>query len=82
MTNEIVSVPLRCPIRTTTEILGRKWKLLIFLQSPNQPFKLSELKRQIPDISEKILFQELKILSDNSLVKYINFGEVPTKSKI
>ena len=82
MTNEIVSVPLRCPIRTTTELLGRKWKLLIFLQSPNQPFKLSELKRQIPNISEKILFQELKILSDSGSVKRINFYEVSIKSKI
>ena len=38
---------------------------------------LSKLKRQIPDISEKMLIQELKIWSASGLVKRINFGEGP-----
>ena len=79
MNNEIVGVTLRCPIRTTLELLGGKWKLLILFQLSNQPFRLSELKRQIPDISEKMLIQELKTLIDSDLVIRINFGEVPPR---
>lgn len=69
MNNEIVKVTLRCPIRTTTELVGGKWKLLILFQLSNQSFRLSDLKRQIPDISEKMLIQELKTLIDSDLIK-------------
>jgi DNA-binding HxlR family transcriptional regulator len=79
MNNEIVNVTSRCPIRTTIELLGGKWKLLILFQLSNRPFRLSELKRQIPDISEKMLIQELKTLIDSELVHRINFGEVPPR---
>lgn len=79
MNNEIVNITLRCPIRTTTELVGGKWKLLILFQLSNRPFRLSELKRQVPDISEKMLIQELKTLIDSNLVKRINFGEVPPR---
>ena len=79
MENEIVNITLRCPIRTTLELLGGKWKLLILFQLSNSIFRLSELKRQIPDISEKMLIQELKTLIDSNLVKRINFGEVPPR---
>ena len=79
MNDEIVKVTLRCPIRTTIELVGGKWKLLILFQLSNRPFRLSELKRQIPDISEKMLIQELKTLIDSDLVKRINFGEVPPR---
>lgn len=41
--------------------------------------RLSELKRHIPDISEKMLIQELKILIDSKLVERRNFGEVPPR---
>jgi DNA-binding HxlR family transcriptional regulator len=79
MDDTIVNVTLRCPIRTTIELVGGKWKLLILFQLSNRPFRLSELKRQIPDISEKMLIQELKTLIDSNLVKRINFGEVPPR---
>ena len=79
MNDDIIKVTLRCPIRITIELVGGKWKLLILLRLSVRPFRLSELKRQIPDISEKMLIQELKTLIDSSLAKRINFGEVPPR---
>ena len=69
----------RCPIRTTLELVGGKWKLLIMHQLYAQPLRLSALKALIPDISEKMLIQELKILVDSGLVHRKNFGEVPPR---
>ena len=69
----------RCPIRTTLELLGGKWKLLIISQLSDDRLRLSALKRQIPDISEKMLIQELKTLVDSGLVSRINYGEVPPR---
>jgi DNA-binding HxlR family transcriptional regulator len=69
----------RCPIRTTLELLGGKWKLLIIYQLKGGALRLSELKKALPDISEKMLIQELKVLADSLLVARTNHGEVPPR---
>ena len=79
MKRDALKITARCPIRTTSELLGGKWKLLILFQLMPQPLRLSELKRIIPDISEKMLIQELKTLCENNLVVRKNFGEVPPR---
>ena len=79
MNENIIYVTAKCPIRTTLELVGGKWKLLILSRLFEKPLRLSELKKTIPDISEKMLIQELKILIDSELIKRINFGEVPPR---
>lgn len=79
MDQEIIKITARCPIRTTLELVGGKWKLLIMFQLAAQPLRLSELKKRIPDISEKMLIQELKNLVDSKLVERKNYGEVPPR---
>ncbi len=69
----------RCPIRTTLELVGGKWKLLILVQLLEKSLRLSEIRQRIPDISEKMLIQELKILVDSRLVLRTNHGEVPPR---
>lgn len=79
MNDTTIKITARCPIRTTLELLGGKWKLLILVQLAERPLRLSELRRRIPDISEKMLIQELKKLADSKLVARQNFGEVPPR---
>ena len=74
-----IKITARCPIRTTMELLGGKWKLLIIFQLYKGPLRLSELKKSIPDISEKMLIQELKTLVDSDLATRKNYGEVPPR---
>ncbi len=74
-----LKIGARCPIRTTLEMLGGKWKLLIIYQLYQEKLRLSEIRRRIPGISEKMLIQELKSLTDSNLVKRINYGEVPPR---
>lgn len=76
---EKIYVTPRCPIRTTQELLGGKWKLLILNQLFEKTLRLSELKAIIPDISEKMLIQELKTLVESGLVNRKNYGEVPPR---
>ena len=77
--NEEIKLTARCPIRTTLELVGGKWKLLIIFQLRNGSLRLSELRKQIPDISEKMLIQELKFLVTSDLIIRTNYGEVPPK---
>lgn len=79
MKNEKIRITARCPIRTTLELVGGKWKLLILHQLYGRSLRLNELKKIIPDISEKMLIQELKVLVDSGLVVRTNFGEVPPR---
>jgi DNA-binding HxlR family transcriptional regulator len=79
MKNQEMKVTPRCPIRTTLELIGGKWKLLIIQQLSSEAKRLSQIKKDIPDISEKMLIQELKILADSGLVERINYGQVPPK---
>ncbi|MEM9886350.1 MAG: helix-turn-helix domain-containing protein [Bacteroidota bacterium] len=77
--NNHISVTARCPIRTTMELVGGKWKLLILFQLREEALRTSELKRRIPDISEKMLIQELKVLVINQLVERYDFQEQPPR---
>ncbi len=79
MNDDVIKLTARCPIRTTLELVGGKWKLLILFQLREGALRLSALKKQIPDISEKMLIQELKLLMENQLVQRTNFGEVPPR---
>lgn len=63
------SVTPRCPIRTTLELISGKWRLLIIHQLSDGPLRFSELRRRIPEISDKMLMQELRSLIENHLVE-------------
>ncbi|MEM6379834.1 MAG: helix-turn-helix domain-containing protein [Bacteroidota bacterium] len=62
------------------ELVGGKWRLIILQQLlTNGELRLSQLKRLIPDISEKMLIQELKVLATNNLISRKDYGEVPPR---
>ncbi len=69
-----------CPMRKTLATLSGKWKLLLldtFREERTRRF--GELKRVVPDISEKMLIQELKALVDADLLVKKSYPEVPPK---
>ncbi|MEX1132123.1 MAG: helix-turn-helix domain-containing protein [Flavobacteriales bacterium] len=79
MSNPKIHVTPRCPIRTTAELIGGKWKLLILHQLSSGPMRLTELGDAIPDISEKMLVQELNVMVQSGLVSKQRFNEAPPR---
>src|SRR4028119_2104531 len=57
-----------CGIRCAMEVLGGKWKLLIVAELFKSKKRYSELKRSIPEISEKMLISSLQELEHHSIV--------------
>ncbi len=53
--------------------------MLIIFQIGDRAVRFGELKRSIPDVSEKMLVQELKSLVDSDLVIRRSYGEVPPR---
>jgi DNA-binding HxlR family transcriptional regulator len=66
-------------VQTTLGVLGGKWKILILWNIRDRPQRLSELKRLIPEISEKILIQQLRDLEKDGIVQRHDYGEMPPK---
>ena len=66
-------------VQTTLGILGGKWKILILWNIRERPQRLSELKRLIPAISEKVLIQQLRDLEKDGIVQRHDYGEMPPK---
>lgn len=69
-----------CPIRNVIARFGNKWALLvIYILNENGSIRFSQLARQIPDISTKVLSNTLHILEADGLVKRTVFPEVPIR---
>lgn len=57
-----------CPVTYVMNKIGGHWKPIILYHLSNGPKRYSELKRSIPEITEKMLIQHLKQLQEDDLV--------------
>lgn len=67
-----------CPSRKVLKILSGKWSMLIMYYL-GETQRYGELKKLIPDISEKMLIQNLKQLAELKVVKRKDFHQIPPK---
>jgi DNA-binding HxlR family transcriptional regulator len=68
-----------CPIRTTLNVIGGKWKPLILFQLKNGPRRFSALRRSIPDVTQKMLTDRLKEMERDGIVLREVYAVVPPK---
>jgi DNA-binding HxlR family transcriptional regulator len=59
---------LLCPVSYVMNKIGGYWKPIILYQLMSGPKRYSEIRRAIPDITEKMLIQHLKQLQGDNLV--------------
>ena len=57
-----------CPIDVTLSVLTGKWKPLILFNLKNGPRRFSVLQAKMPQISHKVLTQQLRALELNKLI--------------
>ncbi len=68
-----------CALDVTMYFVGGKWKAVILWYLRNKTYRFGSLKRQIPDITEKMLSLQLKALVEDGLVSREQFEEVPKR---
>ncbi|WP_336762192.1 winged helix-turn-helix transcriptional regulator [Paenibacillus sp. USHLN196] len=69
-----------CKFGTALDILTGKWKSLILLRLlSNDTMRFSELQKAIPDISKKMLAQQLKELEYHDIVHREMYAQIPPK---
>lgn len=76
---KIILEQAECPIKRTLDIIGGKWKLRLIFQIGTEIRRYGELKKLIPDISEKMLIQELKSLVEYGILDKKSFNEMPPR---
>ncbi|TPJ78545.1 helix-turn-helix domain-containing protein [Mesorhizobium sp. B2-6-2] len=71
--------PNSCGLGPALEAIGGKWKALLLWQLHKAPARFGELKRLVPEISEKMLIQQLREMEADGLVNREIFAEVPPR---
>lgn len=67
----------QCGLEAVLAILGGKWKPLIVYHLASGPKRTGHLRRLVTNVSEKMLIQHLKELTDDGVVGRIDFQTVP-----
>lgn len=68
-----------CPVATTVQLIGNKWKLLIIRNLLNGPQRFTEMKNTIPGLSQKVLTDNLRALESDGLIEREVFAEIPPR---
>ena len=70
-----------CPITSTVLAIGGRWKIIILWQLKNGALRYNEIRKAIPNISEKMLIQQLKELIKSNWVDKKDYNEIPPKTE-
>lgn len=65
-----------CPVRQVIAPIGGKWATLLLLALSEKPYRFGELRRLVPDISQRMLTQTLRDLQREG---YVDRQVFPTK---
>lgn len=72
--------PEICRVDEALDIIVGKWKPIIILQLlDNGTMRFGELKRSIPDITQKMLTKQLRDLESEDIIHREVYPEVPPK---
>lgn len=67
------------PAERALKIIGGRWKVFILYFLFERTHRLSELKRLIPQASQKVLVQQLREMEEHGVVQREVFAQVPPR---
>ena len=68
-----------CPVATTVQLIGSKWKLLILRNLRMRPWRFNELRRDLEGVSQKVLTDSLRAMEDDGIITRTVYPEVPPR---
>jgi DNA-binding HxlR family transcriptional regulator len=71
--------PQHCPFTATWSVIGGKWKGIIWWRLSNGLGRLGELQRAIPQVTKKMLVQQLRELQRDEIVNRREYDESPPR---
>ena len=68
-----------CPVATTVQLIGSKWKLLILRNLFMRPWRFNELRKDLESISQKVLTDSLRAMEEDGIITRTVYAEVPPR---
>jgi DNA-binding HxlR family transcriptional regulator len=68
-----------CPIEVSMDLIAGKWKILIMWHLRNKTRRFGELQRKIPNVTQKMLTQQLREMENDGLIHREVYPVVPPK---
>ncbi|MGW9529770.1 winged helix-turn-helix transcriptional regulator [Paenibacillus terrae] len=71
------SVNFGCPVAKTVEVIGGKWKGVILYHLTTGPLRYNEIRRTLPNITQRMLTLQLRELERDGIVHREIYNENP-----
>ena len=68
-----------CPVATTVQLIGSKWKLLIMRNLMSRPWRFNELRKDLEGVSQKVLTDSLRAMESDGIITRTVYPEVPPR---
>lgn len=68
-----------CPVATTIQLIGSKWKLLIMRNLMSRPWRFNELRKNLEGVSQKVLTDSLRAMESDGIITRTVYPEVPPR---
>lgn len=68
-----------CPVATTVQLIGSKWKLLVMRNLLTRPWRFNELRNSLEGISQKVLTDSLRAMEKDGIIIRTVYPEVPPR---
>lgn len=68
-----------CPVATTVQLIGSKWKLLILRNLLVRPWRFNELRKELDGLSQKVLTDTLRSMEEDGIITRTVYAEVPPR---
>ena len=68
-----------CPVATTVQLIGSKWKLLILRNLFLRAWRFNELRKDLEGVSQKVLTDSLRALEEDGIITRTVYAEVPPR---
>lgn len=81
MYNRKIPIYLDCGYNITMQVIGGKWKICIIEALRDGPSRPSEIFKEVPDATERVINQQLKELLEHKIIDREIFAELPLRTE-
>jgi len=68
-----------CPVESALDVIGGKWKVVILFRLFEGTKRFNELRRLLPNVTQRMLTNQLRELERDGLVNRTIYPQVPPK---